>query len=144
MGHIHVPGSHHRLGLRQLQQVSPERVLPGHPVVEALQPVLGIGRVDRHEIKIFEFRRNHPALVVVLVDAQPVGHRNRLFFAKYGRSGVSFFLGVVPVLMVPRQVQFYLSFLQFCLLQAKYIGVCCFEKVQKSFFHRGAQSVYIP
>ena len=47
----------------------------------------------------------HPALVVVLVDADAIADAQRLGFGEDGGAGIALFLGAVPVLVVAREVK---------------------------------------
>lgn len=54
-------------------------------------------------------------------------------FCKDCRAGVAFFLGVIPVLVVARQIKCDLSFLQLGFLDAEKIGICGMKIIEKSF-----------
>ena len=60
------------------------------------------------------------------------------------RAGVAFFLGVIPVLVVARQIKCDLSFLQLGFLDAEKIGICGMKIIEKSFLYTGAQPVNVP
>ncbi|SCJ62472.1 Uncharacterised protein [uncultured Ruminococcus sp.] len=82
--------------------------------------------------------------MVVFVDAHAVRAGQGLAFRKDGRAAVALPVGVVPILLVAGQVQINLTFLELCFLQAENIGVQSGKNIHKSFFHYGAQAVYIP
>ena len=80
----------------------------------------------------------------MLLHANSVSYRKRLFFCKKRRSGIALFFRVIPVLMIPRKIQVNLTGLQLRLLQTEYIGICLMEEVQKILSHTGTQAVHIP
>ena len=88
--HIQVAAHNHRfLGIKPLQ-VDAKIVLPRHAVVEAAQTVLTVGRVASHEVEIRHLKRNHTSFVVVLVNAQAVGHAQRSVLGENRRTAVAF------------------------------------------------------
>ena len=68
MGDIEVTADHDAFLLGQSSHISAEVILPLHPVVQALELILGIGHIDAHEIEFLVFRRYHTSFVVVQVD----------------------------------------------------------------------------
>ena len=144
MRDVHVAADHDGLYVVELDEVVAEGVLPLHAVVEALEPVLGVRRVDADEVEVLELQRYDPALGVVLGVAEIVGDAEGLYARKYGGAGVALLFGVAPELLIARQVELQLSGLQFSLLQAEYVGVEAPEDVLKALFHNGAQAVYVP
>ena len=73
MGHIQVAAEDHGLFLLQLFEISQKSFFPLHPVIQAFQAVLGVGRVDGDQIKFLIFQGNDPSLMVVLRDSNPIG-----------------------------------------------------------------------
>ena len=144
MGHVHVPADDDRLLLIQGNKIVPESVLPAHAVVDALQPVLGVGGVNTDQIEVFILQRDDPALGVVLRDTDVVADRQRRVPGKDGGAGVALPLGVAPVALISGQIQVDLSRLVLGLLQAEKIRVQVPEDVLKAFFHHSPQAVYIP
>jgi hypothetical protein len=65
-------------------------------------------------------------------------------FSKYGRAGIAFLFGVVPVGFVSRQVQLYLSGLKLGFLQAEKVCVKVPEGFLKALAGGGTQTVDIP
>ena len=61
--------------------------------------------------------------MVMFLDPESVSHCDRLFLRKHRRSGISFFLRIIPVLVISRKLQIYLAFLQLALLDAEDICV---------------------
>ena len=141
MRDVHVAADHDGLYVVELHEVFAEGVLPLHAVVEALEAVLGVRRVDADEVEVLELQRYDPALGVVLGVAEIVGDAEGLYARKYGGAGVALLFGVAPELLIARQVELQLSGLQFSLLQAEYVGVEAPEDVLKALFHNGAQAV---
>src|SRR5699024_2783995 len=84
------------------------------------------------------------ALVAVEVVAEAVGHRQGLLLGENGRAGVALLVGVVPVLVVARQVQLQLARLELGLLQAVDVRVRQGAEVQKALPDAGPQAVDVP
>ena len=144
MGHVHVPADDHRLFLVQLRQIGPEVILPAHPVVQALQLVLGVGGVHTDQIEIVIFQSDAAPLAAVLLHADVVAYRQRRMFCEDSGAGIALFLRIAPVALIAGQVQFDLSRLQFCLLEAEKVRVQAPEYIFKAFFADGPQAVYVP
>jgi len=121
-----------------------ERIVPLHPVFQPAQTVLRIRRIDAHEIELRVFGRDHPALKIVLRQAEVILHVERLGLRKDGGAGVTLLLGAAPVLVIPRQLECDLPGLELRLLQAEDVGVQRAERVREALGHTGAQSVDIP
>ena len=96
------------------------------------------------KVIILKFRGNDPALFVVLLDPDTIADRNRLLPAKDRRSGIAFFFGVVPVLIVALQIEVDLPLLKLCFLQTNRVSVDLAEKIHKALCDARAKSVYIP
>ena len=143
---VQVPAEDDGLLRVQRLQMRPERILPGHAVIQPLQAVLGVGGVAADEIKALKFGGNDPPLVVVLLQPQTVGHRERLDLGKDGHAGIPLLLCAVPKLMVPGQVQVDLPgvVLELGLLHAEDVRVQGGERRHKIFFHTSPQAVDVP
>ena len=144
MRHVHVPADDHGLLRVQAEKIASKSVLPGHAVVQALQPVLGVGRVDADQEKAGVFQRNGPPLPVVFLQAQAEADGQGLMLCKNGGAGVALFLRVVPVLQIARRFQRELAGLQLCLLYAEKIRVEGLELLRKALLDRGPQAVDVP
>ena len=144
MGHIQIPAENHRLFFFQLLQVFQEFLFPDHPVIQPRQPILGIGGIYRHHIKVRKLQGDHPAFLIVFLDPYPVSHRQRLPPGKNSRAGIPLFHRVIPVLAVARQFQGNLAFLQLALLDTENIRIRFLKKIHKPFAHTGSQAVNIP
>ena len=144
MGHVQVSAVDHGLGLLQLFDIPKKGLLPLHAVGQSGQFSLGIGHIDRHAEKLLIFCRDHPALAVVLLHPDAVGHLHRLLLGKKSCTRIAFLLRVIPVLVITRQLQLHLSCLQLRLLQTKNIRVHLPEKVHKPLLHTCPQAVHIP
>ena len=145
VGHVHIAADDHGLLGVQPLQVGAEIVLPLHAVVDALELVLGVGRIDRHQPEIRVFQRDDPALGVVLWDAQVVAHAQGLVLGENRRAGIALFLGIVPIHMIARQIKIpELSLRQLYLLQTYRIGSAALCKIKKSLINTGSESVDIP
>ena len=104
MGDVQVAAEHHGLFCFQLLEAAEERVLPLHPIVQPGQLPLGVGGVDGEQIEVAHVEGNDAPLVVMLLQAQTVGHVKRLLPGENSRAGVALLFRVVPILMIPRQV----------------------------------------
>ena len=141
---VHVPADDDGLLAVQRHQVRAEGVLPLHAVGKPLQLVLGVRRVDAHEVELLELQRDHAALGVVLGQAEVVARAEGLPAGEDGRAGIALALGVAPELLIARQVERQLPGLQLRLLQAEHVGVQAPEGVLKALFHNGPQAVDVP
>ena len=73
-----------------------------------------------------------------LVDAHIVMDGQRFLLGEDRRAGVPFFIGAVPVYVIPLRSKINLPGLQLGFLQAKRIGVLCREILREPFAHAGA------
>ena len=145
MRDIHIAAHDDRLILVQTAQIVAEGVLPPHTVIQPLEAVLRIRRVDRDQIKFAVVRRDDAALMVVLVDAETERHRLRLGLCEERHARVTLFLRRVPVFVIAaleRHIR--LPLLHFCLLQTQHIRLLLRDKLQKALAHARAQAVHIP
>ena len=144
MGHVHVAADDDRLFGIELLQVVLEIVFPMHAVVEAAEAVLGVGRIDVDEVEVGHLERDDAPFVVVLIDADAVGNRQRLMAGEDGCSGVAFLVGGVPVALVAIELEVELSGLHLRFLQAEEVGIQLAEGVAEAFSLAGAQPVDVP
>ena len=144
MSHIQVATYDDRFLAVQLLQETAEIIVPRHAVVQSLESVLRVGCVNRYKVKIFHFQRDDSSFVVVLVNAQTVGNRQRLVACKDSRARVSFFLGIIPVRGITLKAQVKLSGLHFGFLQAEKVGIQLVKSITETFIATGAESVHIP
>ena len=144
MSHIQVAAEDNRLFLFQGFEISKKSVFPFHAVGKPFQLILGVGRVYGYHIIMIKFKSDHTALPVMLLDSDSIGNAERLFLCKNGRSGISLFLRIIPVLMIAGKLQTDLAFLQLGFLNTEDIGIRFPEKIQKSFIETGPQTVDIP
>lgn len=142
--HIEVAADNDRLAAVKLKDVSAEGILPLHAVGKALQSVLRVWHIDGDEIEVGHLKSDDATLMVVLLNAQTVGHRQRLVFGIDSRTGIAFLLGIVPVGCVTRKLKVKLSSLHLRLLKAEEIRVERKERPLKVFPYAGTQTVYIP
>ena len=142
--HIHIATHHHRLAAVQPLQVASEVILPPHAVVQPAKSVLAVGRIYTHEEEVVHLQRNHSALVVMLVDAHPVGDCQRLHAAVDGRSAVALLVGEVPPRAVSRELQVQLTRLHLGLLQAEEVGIKRLEDFTEILPHYGTQAIHVP
>ena len=83
---------------------------------DALEGVLRIRSVAGDKIKLLIFERDHPPLVVEVVNAHAVSDGKGCVLCEDGCAGIALFLGRVPKLKIPREVNRDLLRLQFRLL----------------------------
>ena len=133
--HVHVAANHYGLGLRKLEQVFAEGVVPRHAVVEPRQTVLRVGSIYVYKIKRLGFQRDNPPFAVVFAYSQSVAYRKRFAAREYRRARISFLLSIVPVRLISVESYIYLAVLQFGFLQAEKIGVQLRKGVLESFSH---------
>ena len=143
-GNVHVPADDDRLVPVERADELAERIVPAHPVFQPAQAVLGVRRVDAYEVEFRVFGCDHPALEIMLRQAEVILHVERLGLRKNGGAGVALFLGAAPVLVVARQVERDLPRLELCLLQTENVRVQRAERVRKALGHTGAQPVDVP
>jgi len=144
MSHIQVAAEDDRLFCVQPQQVGPEIVFPLHPVIQPLEAVLAVGGVAVDKIELRIFQRQHPALVVMLVDANARRHGQRLGPAPAGRAAVALFLRRVSIFCVAFRRKIRLARLHLGLLYREDVGVqrgkACGEIVGQA----GPQAIDVP
>ena len=125
---VHIAADDHRLFGVQLQQKLPECIIPGHAVIQTGQLALGVGRIDRHQIKLLKLTGDDSAFVVMLGDVHTIFHRKRRHLCKNSRAGIALFHSAVPILLIALQLQCQLIGLHFCLLQTNSV---CTDLVKK-------------
>ena len=113
MRHVHVAANHYGLGLRKLEQVFAEGVVPRHAVVEPRQTVLRVGSIYVYKIKRLGFQRDNPPFAVVFAYSQSVAYRKRFAAREYRRARISFLLSIVPIRLISVESYIYLAVLQF-------------------------------
>ena len=144
MGHVHVAADDDRLGFVQLAQVGAEIVLPAHAVVDALEPVLGVGGVDADQIEVRVFQRDHAALVAVLLHADVIRDGEGCVLREDRRAGVALLLRVAPVALIAGEAEVELPGLELGLLETEKIRVQGEKNVLKALFLHGPQAVHVP
>ena len=144
VGHVHIAADDHGLCPVQLLQIGAEVVLPAHPVVQALQLVLGVGGVDADQEEVPIFQGHRPALGVMLRDAQVIAHGEGLAFGKDDRAGIALLFRVAPVALIAGEIQLDLPGLELGLLQADEIRLEAAENVLEALLLHGPQTVHVP
>ena len=132
MGHVQVAAVYHGLCPVQFHQIGPQVILPLHPVIQPLQPVLAVGGIAAHQIELRVFRGDDPALVAVNVIAEAEHHRKRLLPGQNGGAGIALLLGGVKIPVIALQLKYRLLRLQLGLLQAYHVRVLIFHIFQKA------------
>ena len=144
MGHVHVAADDHGLLGVQRAGIGTEIILPGHAVVQALEPVLGVGHIDADQIEVFVFQRDAAALVAVGLGTDAHVHGEGGMPGEDGGTGVALLLGVVPVLLIAGEGKIDLPGLKLGLLQAEEVRIQGGKALFKALFHAGAKAVYVP
>ena len=121
-----------------------EDAFPFHAVGTPRQFVLGVWSVTGDKVEAVIFEGDHSTFGIADCGADAACDLKRFVFCKDCRAGVAFFLGVIPVLVVARQIKCDLSFLQLGFLNTEKIGICGMKIVEKSFLYTGAQPVNVP
>ena len=80
----------------------------------------------------------------MLLYPDSIGNGKRLFFCENSCPGIALLYRIIPVLMIARQLQGDLSFLQLALLDTENIRVRFLKKFHKALAHTGSQAIYIP
>src|SRR5882672_52412 len=156
---IEVAAKNDRLGLLQLLAIGEEGRIPVFESQrQAAEVVLGIGRVDRHDIKFLEFRRHDPAFLGAIalqfvgkrealrkLERKAVDDGQRLLLRENRSARIALLHRGIPVLAVVRQIDLELSALGLGLLQTDDIGPELVEKRLKyPFLDDGANAVDVP
>src|SRR5271165_400857 len=156
---IEVAAKNDRLGFFQLLAIGEKGRIPLFEAqTQAAQIILGVRRVDRHDIESVEFSR-HDAALFGTVALQFVGEAEapcefsgkavddgqRSLLGKNSGAGISLLDGGIPVLMVVGQVYLELPALGLGLLQTQDVGPKLLEKrLEHSFFENRANTVDVP
>ena len=144
VGNVHVAADNHAFALGQAADIGPEGIFPLHAVIQPFEAVLGIGRIDIHQIEIRHLECQHSPFVVVFLNPDAAGYRKRRMAGIDGRPGIAFFLGIIPIGLIAQEFQVDLTRLQFGLLQAEEIGVELREHIGEAFAGYGPQAVDVP
>ena len=144
MRYVQVGGVNDGLFPVESQEVPPQIILPLHPVVDALEFVLGVGRVAAHEEKGRVFGGDQSSFVAVQVPAEIIAHLQRFPPGENGGAGVAFFVGAVPEAVIAGQVELCLLGLHFGFLQAEHVRIFRCSKIEKPLAQACAQAVYVP
>jgi hypothetical protein len=107
----------------ELPEIVTEIILPGHTIVQTLQPVLRVGSVTANEIEIVHLKCYHTALMVVLIDAYAVAYAQGLMLSEDSCAAVAFLVGIVPITVIALIGKVELSLLHLCLLQTEEVGI---------------------
>ena len=144
MRHIQVATIDDGLLLVQSREIAAQVVFPLHAIVQALEPILRVGRVAAHQEEVVHLQGDESALGVVLLNAHAIGDAQRLMASEDGSTAIALLFGIVPIGGVARYIQVYLSSLQLGFLKAEEVGIQLVECFQKVLAHYGAESVYVP
>ena len=144
MCYIHVAAHEHGLLTVETAEVVAESVVPCHAIGEAAQTVLRIGRVDRDDVKAVVFEGYYASFVVMLINAESIGHVDGLVTCEDGGAGVTFLVGVVPIAFVAGEYYIKLTRLHLRFLKAEEVCVQLREDIAEAFAVGGSQAVDVP
>ena len=144
MCHIEIATADYRFLFLKLQKIGKKIFFPFHPVFQPSQFTLGIGGIYCYKIKLRKFQSNHSAFFVMFFYSHSVCYGQRLSFCKNSSSGISPSVGIIPVLMITRKFQLYLSFLTFGFLQTENICIQFMKAIFKTLCNAGSDPIYIP
>ena len=113
-------------------------------IMELTSIMSATGIYFNNKVKIFKFQCDHTPFLVVLLDSKSVAYADWFLLGKYCCPRITFFLRIIPVLMISRCVQFKLSFLHLRLLNAENVCVRLLKKIHKSFSGTCTDTIYIP
>lgn len=77
VGYVHITADHHPFAGCEAVEIFPEIILPPHPVVEPSEAVLRVRHIDADEVELRHLQSDDAPLVVVLLNADAVCHRQR-------------------------------------------------------------------
>jgi hypothetical protein len=144
VGHVAVATEENWLLGIEILEIVTEIILPGHTIVQTLQPVLRVGSVTANEIEIIHLEGYHAALVVVLIDTDAVAYAQGLMLSEDSCAAVAFLVGIVPITVIALIGKVELSLLHLCLLQTEEVGIQLLEDITEALTLACAQTVYIP
>ena len=130
--------------LRETAEIGAHVILPAHAIVQAFEAVLRVRDIGAHEEQIRIFQGDHAPLVVMFVDADAIAHGQRIMFRIDRSAGVPLLVGIVPIGLIPEELQVDLAGLQLGLLQTEEIGIQVRKHVREPFPRHGPQAVYVP
>ena len=144
VGHVQVAAQDDGFLLIEAEEILTERIFPRHAIVEALQTVLRVGRIAAHQEEVLHLERHHPTLMIVVVDADAIGHIEGFVLGKDGCAGVAFLLGIVPIRLIAIELQVQLTGLHLRFLQAEEVRIYLAEDVAEALAFASPQSVDVP
>lgn len=146
MGDVQIAAENDRFGQCELVQVLAERGVPFEAVGQAAQAILGVDRIDVHEVEIGILKGDHAAFLVVLIDAESMGDLDWRFPGENRGAGVAGLFRRVPERLVSSefQRQFHLLLARLRFLKAKYVGIFGGEEIGQAFVQCGTDAVHVP
>lgn len=154
VGYVEVTGEHDGLLFLQRSYIPHKIHVPLiDSVVEPFELGARTGHVSPDQIKLFELRSEHPALLVVLLFLNPVQDLHGLNLREYRNARVPspFGLTWVPVLLIARRDQFVkflllqLFIIRFDLLKAQNIRLRLLQKLlYQTLFGSRVKTVDVP
>lgn len=145
MRNVHIAADDNGFFLIKSDEIGTESILPFAAEIKPCKLALRIRGVYRYKIIIGKFKGYDASLgFEFFIRTHAVSNGKRFFFCEDGRSGITFFFGIIPEAHVPFGGEIYLPFLQFCFLKSKNVGIGFVKKVFETFAHAGAQPVNVP
>ena len=77
-------------------------------------------------------------------NSHAVSDRQGLFFCENGSAGVTFFLRVIPVLVIAGEVQINLALLQLTFLNTEQVRIGFLEEIKEALCDTGTQAIHVP
>ena len=102
MRYIQITAENNRLCLFQLFQVCKKIFLPFHTIIQSCKLALGVWCIHGNKVKIFKLQCDHTPFLVVLLDSKSVAYADWFLLGKYCCPRITFFLRIIPVLMISR------------------------------------------
>ena len=144
VGHVKVTAGDDGLFGIQRGEIFPESIIPFQSMIDPCKPLLRIGSVAGDEEKFRVFQCDQPAFGVQFGDPDAVSDGNGFLPGKNSRTGISFFLSVIPILMISGKLQLDLARLEFCFLQTEEVCILAGKIVLKALADTGSETIYIP
>ena len=138
---------HHTAFVHLLFHFCEEAVVKAKLKLHDLRTASAVREIDVVEDKVTEVQFDRSSLMVEFVRAESVGDRYRFSLRVHASSGISLSLCRGKVTLVSRDIQKAVIQLvdgRLGFLDAEYIRVKCFYRIEKAFFRNCADTVYIP
>src|SRR5439155_1657774 len=143
--HVEVAAEDDGLFPFKLLEVAEEIAVPLSAIGEPREFALRVGDIDVHQEEVSVLGGEHATFIVVLADADAVGHVQRAGLGEDGSAGVALFLRGVPVSGIGDRPELLdVIGTGFGFLQAENVGFLGVEVIEEIFPQHGAQAVDVP